>query len=657
MEHKQPWIWKKKSAESGRRPSFSRNEEDLHVLLKGKAELERDIQKLNDRLSSALLECNAKDDFSQRQAKIAREAIAGWEKAETEAIFLKQELEKALYQIAASDERLVSLDSALNECMHQLRSVRGEQEKTRVVFEEKLAKLVAENTQLNKALMGKEKVIVNLSAQRAMSERELNTLMTRLDSLETELGKNEKQSRTPFSKKIGASDMNLMDDFVEMEKLAVERAHKGCILERSASTQEIKSHTCPSITKIIEIIEGILPYRVSETQAGFTVRHFQWKTSELSLILQEFVQTCHNFLYGNADFEKFAEQLACTLEWTVNHCFSLQDVSSMEDAIKNHFEWDDESRSECEVGPPPQFIVVNDGGKIYKGEYANATAENMKEEDLGRELQTKNGEAEPLTVEIQESESTINSLKMEVENLKGLKSMIIEDRDERHKIIKEGLEMQIEATKLKLNEACQKYSLLEKETDRTHEESVPVAHDKLQLCESISDKGISQDDVDNEERLIQNDWEITAASEKLAECQETILNLGKQLKALASPKDAAIFDNSMSTPKKNLGHRSSLLDIMLDEDNDGQCCKSPKTKELILNGNSHSALGAHNKAVEPRPEDVRSPNGNRNIVEDKDHGNTIEEKDSVDSIAIVRGKKKNGGLLKKLLSCKKTISS
>lgn len=657
MEHKQSWIWKKKSAESGRRSSFSRNEEDLHVLLKGKAELERDIQKLNDRLSYALLECNAKDDFSQRQAKIAREAIAGWEKAEAEAIFLKQELEKALYQIAAGDERLVSLDSALNECMHQLRSVRGEQEKTRIVFEEKLAKLVAENTQLNKALVGKEKVIVNLSAQRAVAERELNTLMTRLDSLETELGKNEKQSWTPFSKKIGASDMNLMDDFVEMEKLAVERAVKGCILERSASTKEIESRTCPSITKIIEIIEGILPYRVSETQADFTVRHFQWKTSELSLILQELVQTCHNFLYGNADFENFSEQLACTLEWTVNHCFSLQDVSSMEDAIKNHFEWDDELRRECEVVPPPQFIVVNDEGKIYKDEHANAIAENMKEEDLGMWLQTKNGEAEPLTVQIQESESTINSLKMEVENLRGLKSMIIEDQDERHKVIKEGLEMQIEATKLKLNEACQKYSLLEKETDRTDKESVPATHDKLQLCESISNKGIPQDAVDNEERLIQNDWEITAASEKLAECQETILNLGKQLKALALPKDAAIFDNSISTPKKNLVRRSSLLTRMLDEDNDGQCCESPKTKERIVNGNSHCALGANNEAVELHPEDVRSPNGNRNTVEEKDQANTIDEKDGVDSLAIVRSKKKNGGLLKKLLSCKKTISS
>ena len=38
---------------------------------------------------------------------------------------------------------------------------------------------------------------------------------------------------------------------------------------------------------------------------------------------------------------------------------------------------------------------------------------------------------------------------------------------------------------------------------------------------------------------ILQDWEIIVASEKLAECQETIVNLGKQLKALVAPKDAS----------------------------------------------------------------------------------------------------------------------
>ncbi|CAH9084098.1 unnamed protein product [Cuscuta europaea] len=782
MEQKS-WIWKKKSAvggDCGRRSSFTRNADDLEIILKGKAELERDIQKLNDKLSSALLECNAKDDFSQRQAKIAQEAIAGWEKAETEALYMKQELENALYQIAAGDKRLVSLDSALNECMHQLRSVQREQEKRirNAVFEtskefekrilaleENLSKLGAENTQLSKALLGKEKVIENLSSQRDKAERELSALMTRLDSLEKEnvslkseewesdrrsteashkqhlenvkriarlesecqrlrllvrkrlpgpasmakmkntgetrpnpsmfgsmdfasdvgpnkriqllieqlcmleeenrnlkealhrnartdigacavasetsqaegqfsqiptdclsvqpagkclqsvqelcvvsqsdMGSGNKASRvkmqswTPFSKSMGAFDMmNLMDDFVEMEKLAVEKTDEDCVSEILASTQKSMS---PSIGRVIEIIEGILPYRVSETQAGYTVRHFQWKTSELSLILQDFVQTCQDLLDGNANLEKFGQHIVCTLEWIVNHCFSLQDVSSMEDAIKNHFEWSDDSRGECEVGPSPHLMIESCDRKSFS---------------QVEETQSKTVETESLIVQLQESESTINSLKMEVENLRGLKLVMTEDEDEKHEIIREGLEVLIESTKQELNEACQKYSHLQ----------------------SITNEEIPQHDSENEEQLRQNDLEIEAASEKLAECQETILNLGKQLKALALPRDTSIFDNVISTPVKNLGRRSSLLDIMLDEDNGGQCCQSPNTKELTLNGNRHSALGTSN-AIEFPPEDVPSPIGNRN---------TVEEKDYVDSLTIVSSKKRNGGLLSKV---------
>ncbi|KAM3289610.1 hypothetical protein P3S67_017898 [Capsicum chacoense] len=59
-------------------------------------------------------------------------------------------------------------------------------------------------------------------------------------------------------------------------------------------------------------------------------------------------------------------------------------------------------------------------------------------------------------------------------------------------------------------------------------------HKNMELLKNV--------EVDPEEKLLQSDWEITAASEKLAECQQTILNLGKQLKALASPADPAIYN-------------------------------------------------------------------------------------------------------------------
>ncbi|KAK6923067.1 Filament-like plant protein, partial [Dillenia turbinata] len=120
--------------------------------------------------------------------------------------------------------------------------------------------------------------------------------------------------------------------------------------------------------------------------------------------------------------------------------------------------------------------------------------------------------------------------------------------------------------------------------------------------------------------------EITPASEKLEECQATILNLGKQLKALASPREAALFDKviadpsdvtasitvantssstatiiSIASPKQKLTNlHSSLLDQMIAEDETrGKVLKSLKTKDISMHteqpttfsdGNSKSSV-------------------------------------------------------------------
>jgi hypothetical protein len=52
----------------------------------------------------------------------------GWEKAEAEAVALKQQLDAAWQQKLATEDRATHLDGALKECMKQLRHVREEQE-------------------------------------------------------------------------------------------------------------------------------------------------------------------------------------------------------------------------------------------------------------------------------------------------------------------------------------------------------------------------------------------------------------------------------------------------------------------------------------------------------------------------------------------------
>lgn len=158
------------------------------------------------------------------------------------------------------------------------------------------------------------------------------------------------------------------------------------------------------------------------------------------------------------------------------------------------------------------------------------------------------------------------------------------------------------------------------------------------------------------------DWEITAASEKLAECQETILNLGKQLKALAPPREAALFDKVIATPTdtvtttatttitatattttppkdKITNQRSSLLDQMLAEDDAAsKYLKYRNTKEI--DGNS---TRKDNGAFQPL-EKILVLNG---IIHEDDDA-------TAGSLAIVPSKKQGGGSLwRKLLWRKK----
>lgn len=146
-------------------------------------------------------------------------------------------------------------------------------------------------------------------------------------------------------------------------------------------------------------------------------------------------------------------------------------------------------------------------------------------------------------------------------------------------------------------------------------------------------------------------WEITAASAKLAECQETIFNLGKQLKALSSPNESAVFDKVSSTTSttttnsKNLRQqRSSLRDQMLAEDgvqHDDET--SPKTKEIIsMEETNKASSNVHSK----NHNTLYAPNVEVAVC-------------TAGALAIVPSKKRGGGssLLRKLLLRRKRGSS
>lgn len=151
--------------------------------------------------------------------------------------------------------------------------------------------------------------------------------------------------------------------------------------------------------------------------------------------------------------------------------------------------------------------------------------------------------------------------------------------------------------------------------------------------------------------------EISTASEKLIECQETILNLGKQLKALASPKDAILFDKVVhaSVQSERKPRSQSLNEILAMEDGGFDYLSSPKTKEIICTelrspherkfsadegGDDSETCGSHPMPVVP-PVKPYSVNG------------TCKDEAAVKVVAlpIVPSKQKgNNNLLKRILT-------
>ncbi|GMH14799.1 hypothetical protein Nepgr_016640 [Nepenthes gracilis] len=967
-DHKS-WIWGRKSSDQSiavaEKVDFAskRNEEEMHMVLAEKAELERDLRDLSNKLSSALYECNAKDDDAQKHAKIAQESLAGLEKAEAKALSLEQELNEAVQNRAASEERASRLCAALKDCVQQLHLVREEQEqrirdaltvvsrdfeKARLVLEEKLAEsstmiaqLCAENARLSKALLLKDQVIEDLNQQRTKVDADFNSLLARLECMEkddtalkyevrvlkkeldvrndeiefnrqiadaahkqhldnvkkmaklesecqrlrtmvrkrlpgptmvakmknevqmlergatdprrkrldanptiprwdyaidtcpespgkkiniltgrlsnleeentalretlqkktnelqisrhmyaqtasrlsqleaqveesskgqmmeftrnsatsldlslasmsdigsdagswasaliTELEhfRDRKQKHGVSCKSIAVSDISLMDDFVQMEKLALvcvdnpienycpqesngremvamscpnqpktgESINARTILSNSIATEScligrkpvdmpevldsfdarikdmsrdktvrvLKPKLRSLISKLVKTVKGInlssQGYDNSSSMlnpTGYMVRVFQWKTSEMATVVQNLLHTCVDLFDGKADFETFIQELASTLEWMISHCFSLQDVSCVKDAIKEHILLD-ESRSECQldVGMMSPFSK-NDMSTGLKEEIGMLKVELKNTEsvikDLEHRLQSSIEDGNSWTKQLRKLEKTTASLQGELEGSKNSKD-IIEDQIENMKLTNEDLNLQLSLTRIELNESRQNLLSQEAELDNKRNlcEELQARCLELQLQLESVNKLDSKKHAVEEEKQLRTEQEISAASEKLARCQETILNLGEQLKALASARDTTLLDKVKSSPTHSMAtiteavtgnkrmNSRSLLDQMLAEDDDeAERPESLQTREITCNSDAHKSSILNNWKSELEGLEVTG----------KHMAVTTEA--AVGSLAIVTRAEKNGGFLKRLLWRKKKVNS
>ncbi|KAL9395065.1 hypothetical protein Peur_014350 [Populus x canadensis] len=171
--------------------------------------LEGEIKDLNEKLSATHSEMTTKENLVKQHAKVAEEAVSGWEKAEAEALALKNHLESVTLSKLTAEDRASHLDGALKECMRQIRNLKEEHEqrvqeivlnknkqldKIKMDFEAKIATLdqellrsAAENAALSRSLQEHSNMLIKISEEKSQAEAEIEHLKSNIESCEREI--------------------------------------------------------------------------------------------------------------------------------------------------------------------------------------------------------------------------------------------------------------------------------------------------------------------------------------------------------------------------------------------------------------------------------------------------------------------------------------
>ncbi|XVF63719.1 hypothetical protein PTKIN_Ptkin09bG0108700 [Pterospermum kingtungense] len=171
--------------------------------------LEDEIKELNEKLSAANSEIATKEDLVKQHSKVAEEAVSGWEKAEAEALALKNHLESVTLLKLTAEDRASHLDGALKECMRQIRNLKEEHEqkvqdvvisknkqceKIKLELEAKISNLdhellksVAENAAISRSLQEHSNMLVKIREEKSQAEAEVELLKGNIESCEREI--------------------------------------------------------------------------------------------------------------------------------------------------------------------------------------------------------------------------------------------------------------------------------------------------------------------------------------------------------------------------------------------------------------------------------------------------------------------------------------
>nr|GMD98431.1 filament-like plant protein 4 [Ipomoea batatas] len=204
--------------------------------------LDEEVKELNEKLSAAEAEMTNKENLVKQHAKVAEEAVSGWEKAESEAAALKNHLESVTLLKLTAEDRASHLDGALKECMRQIRNLKEEHEqklhdvvlnktkqfdKMKHELEAKIANLdqellrsAAENYALSRSLQERSNMVIKLSEEKSKAEGEIELLRSNIESCQKEI------NSLKYELHIAAKELEIRNEEKNMSVRSAEVANK-----------------------------------------------------------------------------------------------------------------------------------------------------------------------------------------------------------------------------------------------------------------------------------------------------------------------------------------------------------------------------------------------------------------------------------------------
>ncbi|TKY74270.1 Filament plant protein [Spatholobus suberectus] len=499
------------------------------------------LRNMSEKLSAALVNVSAQEDLVKQHAKVAEEAIAGWEKAENEVTGLKKQVEALTLRNSTLEDRVTHLDTALKECVRLLRQTREEQEQNiHDAVLKKTHELESAKTKLEEQLMELQTQSKS-DASNASSPSSIDfDVCQKVEYLEKENMALKHELQVQSEKlKIRTIERDLSTQTAEMaSKQHLESINKVAKLE--AECRRLKSMAC----------------RASITSSSFCVESFkdgQSDSGERTSAME--IDTCKKSgsepdVCESSCSDSWASALIAELDQFKNEKYKQIPSGSVNiDLMDDFLEMErlaalPDTKNESVI---QESLVANQCIREENSIREEFGVTNRQMDELKEKLEKAKAEKDEVKICLMKSGCVIEASQLQMREAETKLEELQRELENAYKS-KQVLENELMSMQAEAQSITAKVHLLEAEVDKEKAMSVEIANKCKELEEELERKKQEEKlgsitSSYGEMKLKQEDLALAAG--KLAECQKTIASLGNQLSSLATLEDFLIDTTSI----------------------------------------------------------------------------------------------------------------